>query len=88
MAVDDFLMVVPEDWTEIANASHIVGVNGGAESVQGIIASGVFTPFNEYDGIKETAYLPDGYVVTDARMFNTGEIESPIRLWIKIAPGT
>lgn len=83
MAVDDFLLITSEAWTEVAGATHIINVNGGPSNAQGIIDSGVFTPFDEYDGIKETEYLPEGYTVVDARMLNTGEAIESLRLWIK-----
>ncbi len=86
MAVDDFLLIASDEWIEIENATHVVNVNGGPSNAQGIIDSGVFAPFDEYDGIKETAYLPEGNTVIDARMFNTGDPVEPIHLWIKIAP--
>lgn len=83
--MDAFLLVTPEEWTEVPGATNIVNINGGASGFQSIAASGSFAEMDEWAGLKETAYLPDGYTVVDARLFDTSEAMNALRLWIKIA---
>lgn len=85
---DNFLLVVPEGFVAIANATPIIGINGGTEALQSIIAGGDFLQMDEWQGIKETAYLPEGFTVVDARFFDSGEPVDSLLLWIKIAPIT
>lgn len=84
--VDNFLLVVPEGFVAVDNATQIININGGAESLQTVIATSDFIQMNEWQGLKETPYLPDGFTVVDARFFDTGEPLDSLRLWIKIAP--
>jgi hypothetical protein len=86
MAVDDFLLIVAEGWTELPNADHIIAINGGFTDVDGDIAGQDWNQMNEYDGLKETEYLPLGWHITDARILNAGGMAGTYRLWIKTAP--
>lgn len=83
---DNFLLIVPEGFTEIVGATAIINGNVGLGGIQSIINDRSFYDINEFAGIKETAYLPEGYTVVDARFFDTGEPGEPYRFWIKIAP--
>lgn len=85
MSEDTFLLVTPEGWVEVANATNVIGTNGGPSGLQSIIESLSWYEINEWAGIKETPYLPEGFGVVEARMFDTGVQPDPLRLWIKIA---
>lgn len=81
--MSDFLMIVPSDYIEVPDAATVIGQGGGMEQMNAMLISGDFTDMNNWDGIRDTAFFPQGYTVTDARVFDS---ENGIRLWIAVAP--
>jgi hypothetical protein len=84
----NFLLITPEGWTEVENATAIINGNVGEDGMSSIITTAGYSQIDEFQGIKETAYLPEGFTVVEASMYNTREQPNPLRLWLRIAPVT
>lgn len=79
--MSEFLMVVPEGWVEIDNATDLIANYGGEIAVQDLLSRG---EFNTIDTVIEPAGLPpSGMTVMNARMFNEGGVS---RLWVQYGP--
>jgi hypothetical protein len=76
----DFLMVVPEGWNEVPNATALVSQAGGEAAVLDAMSQGL----GVVDTIIEPAGLPPaGMTVTEARLFKDAE---NWRLWVTYGP--
>jgi len=84
MPINDFVMVIPPGWTEIANGTSII--EGWGEA--GIVDSIQQQNWGDVGSMLEAAgVLPTGQDVTDARLFSTGETgANRLRLWVVLSP--
>lgn len=72
--MSEFLLVIPEGWTEIADPESIVAM----ESWLGCSLD------EAREWLKARGDIPeDGFTVADKRVFKDGET---VRLWVRIVP--
>lgn len=77
--MSEFLMVVPPGWTEIPNAEEVIN-NTLGDGAHGAIAQELWWEFT--NALDAFGLLPAGQIVTDARLFKTGDPLNPVRLWV------
>jgi hypothetical protein len=79
--MDDFLLIVTPEWQEIENFGQYVAAASQSEAQ---IAEWIAT--NDYGAVNNfaeyTEMVPLGTVITQARMFNTGDADNLLRFWI------
>jgi hypothetical protein len=77
---DNFVMVIPEGWTEIENATQMIEAWGE----NGVISTIQQQAWGEIDSMLEAAgILPAGKTTAEARLFSAGETgDARLRLWV------
>lgn len=84
---DNFLLVTPEGWTEVQNASALVRQGGMDENqLATLIAGHDWPPVTQW--AEDVNLIQSGQVITDARIFDLGTQvpgEINIRLFVIIA---
>jgi hypothetical protein len=80
--MSDFLLVVPEGWTEIADV-QVIFATASAESIQADITSEMWWEIEQ--AIDAAGLLPIGSTVIDAKLFDGG---GGWKLWVKYSPST
>lgn len=77
---DNFVMVIPEGWIEIENATQMIETWGE----NGVISTIQQQAWGEVDSMLEAAgILPTGKTTADARLFSAGESGAQrLRFWV------
>lgn len=81
---NDFLMIVPPEFTEIQDATRIIAAFAGEGSV---VEALVRQDWNVIDQMMDFAgMLVPGTGVHDARLFRTDDGPNPLRLFVRWGP--
>jgi hypothetical protein len=81
--MSDFLMVAPEGWVEIENATDIVDnwPSGSEDAVFSMIASGEFASLEPI--LEDNGLMPQGQTIVEAQAFKL--VDGSLRLWVRFS---
>lgn len=85
MDIDDFLLITSEQWTEIQDATTFIQTTVSDTQMQSYIAQQEWSAITQV--MEDYGLIQSGTTVTNARMFNTGEVDNNLRMWVILASG-
>ena len=81
MSSDNFLLIVPEGWTEIEDGETFVNRHWGIDGLISIIADSAWGEITS--ALDEDHELPFGMIVGEVRFFQVTDENRTMRLWIR-----
>ena len=80
--MDDFLLIVTTEWIEVENPHTAFGAYADLVALQDLVST---MDWYNLRGVMEAAgIIPDGALISEARIVNTGGSPTDYRFWYRV----
>ncbi len=80
--MDEFLLIVTSDWIELENAATAFAGFADIPTIQDLVTNMDWNALSQF--MEDASIIPNGAQISNARMINTGALQTDFRFWYRM----